>query len=133
MKAGEKKVEEKVATIGKDTSGWLIGSAFGDRNFYHGNWLLRAATAKAGIYGNDAVEAAYPFLHNDDKGEKADCSKHNYTITFPTGQGKESNWLPAPNGPIYMVMRLYWPKETPPSVLPAGEGTWKPPAVVRVK
>jgi hypothetical protein len=38
--------------------------------------------------------------------------------------------LPAPNGTIYLVMRLYWPKETPPSILPAGEGTWKPPAVV---
>ena len=24
-------------------------------------------------------------------------------------------------------MRLYWPKETPPSILPPGEGTWKPP------
>lgn len=190
MKAGEKKVAEKADAIGKETNGWEIGSAFGDRNFYHGNWLLRAAAAKAGIYGNDAVEATYPLLHNDDKGEKADCSKHNYTITFPTGQfppvnafwsitmydgktqlliknpinrylinspmlpemkknadgsltlhirkdspgkDKESNWLPAPNGSIYMVMRLYWPKEKPPSVLPPGEGTWKPPAVVRVK
>ena len=42
---------------------------------------------------------------------------------------KKANWLPAPNGPIYMVMRLYWPKETPPSILPPGDGTWKPPAV----
>jgi hypothetical protein len=42
---------------------------------------------------------------------------------------KKSNWLPAPDGPIYMVMRLYWPKETPPSVLPAGSGTWQPPAI----
>ncbi len=43
---------------------------------------------------------------------------------------KKANWLPAPNGPIYMVMRLYWPKETPPSILPPGDGTWKPPAIV---
>ena len=42
---------------------------------------------------------------------------------------KKSNWLPAPDGPIYMVMRLYWPKETPPSILPPGEGSWKPPAI----
>jgi len=41
------------------------------------------------------------------------------------GTSKEANWLPAPDGPIYLVMRLYWPKETPPSILPAGEGTWK--------
>jgi hypothetical protein len=25
------------------------------------------------------------------------------------GHDKESNWLPAPNGPIYVVIRLYWP------------------------
>jgi hypothetical protein len=42
---------------------------------------------------------------------------------------KKANWLPAPDGPIYLVMRLYWPKATPPSILPAGEGTWQPPAV----
>ena len=23
---------------------------------------------------------------------------------------RRSNWLPAPDGPIYVVMRLYWPK-----------------------
>jgi hypothetical protein len=46
------------------------------------------------------------------------------------GADKESNWLPAPNGPIYLVMRLYWPKTEAPSVLPPGEGTWKPPAIV---
>ena len=30
-------------------------------------------------------------------------------------------------------MRLYWPKTTPPSILPAGEGTWNPPAVLQVQ
>jgi hypothetical protein len=43
---------------------------------------------------------------------------------------KKSNWLRAPDGLIYMVMRLYWPKETPPSILPPGEGTWQPPALM---
>lgn len=42
---------------------------------------------------------------------------------------KKFNWLPAPDGPIYMVMRLYWPKETPHSILPPGSGTWQPPAL----
>jgi hypothetical protein len=49
------------------------------------------------------------------------------------GKDKEANWLPAPDGPIYMVMRLYWPKDTPPSILPPGEGSWKPPAVIRAQ
>jgi hypothetical protein len=41
----------------------------------------------------------------------------------------EANWLPAPNGPFVLMMRLYWPKENPPSLL---DGTWKPPAVEKV-
>jgi hypothetical protein len=49
------------------------------------------------------------------------------------GKAKESSWLPAPDGPIYMVMRLYWPKDTPSSILPPGEGTGKPPTVIATK
>jgi hypothetical protein len=64
--------------------------------------------------------------------ESADGSLTTYIQKDSPGTGKESNWLPAPNGPIYVVMRLYWPKETPPSILPAGEGTWQPPAVMQV-
>ena len=26
------------------------------------------------------------------------------------GADKETNWLPAPGGPFFAVMRLYWPK-----------------------
>jgi hypothetical protein len=42
------------------------------------------------------------------------------------GTDKESNWLPEPDGPIYLVMRLYWPKEE------ALKGEWKPSAVQRI-
>jgi hypothetical protein len=30
------------------------------------------------------------------------------------------------------MMRMYWPKETPPSILPPGQGTWTMPPVKRV-
>lgn len=40
------------------------------------------------------------------------------------GADKQANWLPAPDGPIYVVMRLYLPK---PEVL---EGKWKAPAIL---
>ncbi|WOH78777.1 DUF1254 domain-containing protein [Bradyrhizobium sp. BEA-2-5] len=189
MKEGERKVSETVASLGKDINGWRVSSAFGDAAFFHGDWLLRAAAAKAGIYGNDAVEAMYPLGKVDADGKELDCSKSSYTLTFPAGQlppvnsfwsvtmydgksqllvknpisrylinspmlphmkrgsdgsltiyvqskspgaDKEANWLPAPDGPIYVVMRLYWPKTTPPSILPAGEGAWKPPGFMRV-
>ena len=46
------------------------------------------------------------------------------------GKAREANWLPAPDDTVYLVMRLYWPKETPPSILPAGAGSWQPPALV---
>jgi hypothetical protein len=187
MKQGEDKVEQYLATGQKNINGWKVGSLFGDRGFYSGDWLKRAAAAKGGIYGNDAVEAMYPMTKTLANGEELDGSKHDYTLTFAKGQfppvnafwsvtmyngksqllienpinrylinspmlsgmkknsdgsltmyiqkdspgkAKESNWLPAPNDTIYLVMRLYWPKETPPSILPAGEGTWKPPAIV---
>ena len=62
----------------------------------------------------------------------ADGSLTLYIQNKSPGTDKEANWLPAPDGPIYLVMRLYWPKTTPPSILPPGEGTWKPPAVKKI-
>jgi hypothetical protein len=47
------------------------------------------------------------------------------------GPDKKANWLPAPNGPLYVMMRLYWPRKSPPpSILPPMEGTWDPPGVL---
>jgi hypothetical protein len=42
--------------------------------------------------------------------KNADGSLTLYIQKNSPGKAKESNWLPAPDGPIYMVMRLYWPK-----------------------
>lgn len=39
------------------------------------------------------------------------------------GADRESNWLPAPNGPFYVAMRIYMPK---PEVI---SGAWKEPAM----
>jgi hypothetical protein len=61
--------------------------------------------------------------------KSADGSLTLYIQSKSPGADRESNWLPAPAGPIYLVMRLYWPKESPPSILPPGKGDWKPPAV----
>jgi hypothetical protein len=190
MKEGDDKVKKYLSSGMKDINGWKIGSLFGDRSFYKGDWLKRAAAASGGIYGNDSVEAMYPMTRTDAAGKTLDGSKHNYTLTFPAGElppvnafwsvtmydgksqllienpinrylinspmlpdmkknadgsltiyiqknspgkDKESNWLPAPNDTIYLAMRLYWPKTEPPSVLPAGKGTWSPPGIVKAK
>jgi len=190
IKDGDEKVQAYLDSGMKDINGWKVGSLFGDSAFFKGDWLKRAAAAKGGIYGNDAVEAMYPMTRVDANGEILDGSKHNYTLTFPagqlppvnafwsvtmydgktrllienpinrylinssmrpgmkknadgsltiyiqkdsTGKVKESNWLPAPNDTIYLVMRLYWPKDAPPSILPAGQGTWQPSAILASK
>ncbi len=190
VKTALAKIGQTANNIGSNVNGWLIGSAAGSREFYHGDWALRAAAAKLGIYGNSEAEAVYPFTRHDANGIVADGSKHSYQMTFPAGQlppvnafwsitmydsrsqllienpinrylinspmlpglkknpdgsltvyiqkdspgkDKESNWLPAPDGPMFVVMRLYWPKTEPPSVYPLGKGAWQPPALVPVR
>ena len=186
MKEGDDKIDKYIAAGLKDVDGWKIGGLQGDAAYFAGDWLKRAAAAKAGIYGNDPVEATYPLTRVDRTGATLDGSKHNYSLTFAKGQlppvnafwsitmydgktqllienpinrylinspmlpgmkknsdgsltlyiqhkspgkAKEANWLPAPDGEIYLVMRLYWPKVEAPSILPPGEGTWQPPGV----
>jgi hypothetical protein len=51
-----------------------------------------------------------------------------YIQNASPGKAKESNWLPAPKGPFVLMLRMYWPKETPPSIL---DGSWTPPPVVK--
>ena len=190
MKNGSDRIADFLASDIQKINGWMVGAVFGDRAFFNGNWLMRAGAAKAGIYGNDAIEAMYPATRRDATDEPLDGSQHNYSITFPAGQlppvnsfwsitlydgdtqflvknpidrylinspmlpqmnknadgsltlyiqkdspgkDKEANWLPAPDGPIYLVMRLYWPKTEAPSILPAGKGSWSPPGIQQAK
>ncbi|MGB0134256.1 DUF1254 domain-containing protein [Dokdonella sp.] len=87
MKAGDDKVSAFAAGGGKDENGWQVGGlAGGDRASFDGNWLKRAATAKAGIYANAPDEAMYPATRKDSSGNTLDTSKHNYTLTFPAEQ-----------------------------------------------
>ncbi|MGH7180232.1 MAG: DUF1254 domain-containing protein, partial [Tepidisphaeraceae bacterium] len=189
VKAAFAKIGTSCDEVGKVVNGWQIGAAAGDREFYGGNWALRAAAAKLGIYGNSDAEAVYPFTRSDINQIALDGSKHTYQMTFPAGQlptvnafwsitmydgrtqllienpinrylinapmlpelkknpdgsrtiyiqkdspgsDKESNWLPAPDGPAFVVMRLYWPRTEAPSVYPLGKGTWRPPGIVPV-
>jgi len=184
IKDGYDDIEKARTDMGEVENGWRLATAFGDRAFYKGDWLLRAAAAMSGIYGNVEAEAVYPIAYNDSTGHRLDASRNKYTLTFPEGKlppvkafwsvtmydrqsqllvtnsinrylinspmlpdlkknadgsltlhiqqespgpEKQSNWLPAPSGDFYLVMRLYWPKET------ALNGDWKPPGVERSK
>jgi hypothetical protein len=86
MKQGDDKVDKWLAGGNKVINGWNVGSFFGDEAFFDGDWLMRAGAAKGGLYGNDAVEAMYPYTRTDATGATLDGAKHAYTLTFAPGQ-----------------------------------------------
>jgi len=43
------------------------------------------------------------------------------------GPDKESNWLPAPDGPFVLALRIYWPEQ---NII---DGKWQPSALEKVK
>lgn len=59
----------------------------------------------------------------------ADGSVDLYIQHESPGADRESNWLPAPKDKFILMLRLYWPIETAPSII---DGTWKIPQVKSV-
>ncbi len=166
-------------------TGWSNTDAFGDRAYYAGDYLKRAADAQIGWGGNDRVEAFYPLARRDADGELFNAAEHRYALTWqtdppakafwsvtmydtsydgaagylvknpidrylinsttkglvrgtdgsltiylqhdrPDTEEAVANWLPAPSGPFYLVLRVYNPAKE------ALDGMWVPPAVVKV-
>jgi hypothetical protein len=66
-------------------------------------------------------------LRNNPK-PNADGSLTLYFQNESPGADKEANWLPAPKGDFLPMLRMYWPKDSGPSIL---NGSWKPPAVLK--
>jgi hypothetical protein len=70
----------------------------------------------------------YTLSERNDLAVNADGTIDLYLQKENPGPEKESNWLPAPDGGFIPMFRLYWPKETPPSVL---DGSWWPPVIAK--
>jgi hypothetical protein len=68
------KVENAIKNAGADTNGWNFVAMFGDRAFYNGDWLKRAAAAKSGVFRNSAEEALQPFVAKEANGGPSDGS-----------------------------------------------------------
>jgi hypothetical protein len=64
--------------------------------------------------------AMLPGLKRDDDGGVTLNIQHD-----APGKSREPNWLPAPKGPFFTAMRLYWPRSE------ALDGKWKAPALHR--
>lgn len=70
-------------------------------------YLLNSTTLKSYKYGPDGSLTLYVSHDNP-------------------GPAKQSNWLPAPAGPFYCILRVYLPGDT---VL---DGSWKKPQIQSV-
>ena len=71
----------------------------------------------------------YDLAQRDKLIANSDGSVDLYLQAESPGKEKEANWLPAPKGKFVLVMRIYAPSATAPSIL---NGTWTPPPVKRV-
>jgi len=94
----------------------------------NGFWSLTMYDQNMFFVPNDlnryTLSSRFKFKYN------RDGSLDFYIQKDSPGKDKEANWLPAPDGKFVLMLRLYWPKESPPSII---DGSWKPPAVERVK
>ena len=68
----------------------------------------------------------YSISERQNPKSNADGSVDLYIQNASPGANKESNWLPAPTAKFILMLRMYWPNESPPSIL---DDSWKPPAV----
>lgn len=89
----------------------------------NGFWSLTMYTPEYFFYPNALNK--YTVSARNSLKKNADGSTDLYiSHTQPSGV-PQSNWLPSPAGAYILMMRLYWPKETQPSII---DGTWAPPA-----
>jgi hypothetical protein len=180
--AARTRIATRVEHLADSVRGWQRTDAYGDREFFAGDDLLRAAGAANGFSGADRAESYYIFGRTDGDGEPLDGKLHDYTMRFETPpparafwsitmydtsqdgsvgylvenplnryrvgsmsdhlmiEGKAltitmsheepergpSNWLPAPLGSFYIVLRLYIPDTA------ALDDSWLPPPIGKI-
>jgi hypothetical protein len=89
---------------------WSL-SLYDEHHYFHPNRLSR--------YALGTRDASLKF--------NPDGSLTLYAGARSPGRDRETNWLPAPDGPFSLYIRAYWGKE---AIL---DGSWKPPVVRRVR
>jgi len=109
------------------TKKYVLHFAKGELPPADGFWSL--TMYDAGYFFVDNPLNRYTLSQRNKLKANADGSIDLYIQHESPGKDKESNWLPAPNDQFILMMRLYWPKEKPPSIL---DGSWKIPEVKEV-
>lgn len=94
----------------------------------YGFWSLTMYDANRFLVPNPLNR--YTISQRDNLVANDDGSANIYLQADSPGKEKEENWLPAPRAKFSVMLRMYWPKEGPLSIL---DGTWKPPPIRRVE
>ena len=96
-----------------------VRDAFQERRASTRKWLLVANDVRQGLLFRSKFDQ--PPKHQCQAGSQAqsDGSVDLYIQNESPGPDRESNWLPAPKDKFILMMRLYWPKETAPSIMMA--------------
>jgi hypothetical protein len=117
----------------------ILGSYTGDKNYVMHFDKGQLPPVK-GFWSLTMYDAQYFFVENplnrysisprQDLKRNPDGSVDLYIQHANPGAEKQSNWLPAPKDKFILMLRLYWPEESPPSII---EGTWTIPQVKAVE
>jgi len=92
----------------------------------HGFWSLTMYDSQYFFVPNSLNR--YTLSQRNNLKKNDDGSIDLYLQKDSPGPDKEANWLPTPAAGFIPMFRLYWPKETPPSVL---DGSWWPPVILK--
>jgi hypothetical protein len=106
------------------TNTYVVHFAKGETPPVDGFWSITMYDGEYYFYPNPLNKLTVS-LRNHPK-FNSDGSLDLYFSHEKPANAPQANWLPAPAGQFIPMMRMYWPKETPPSIL---DGSWSPPPV----
>ncbi|MFT3921867.1 MAG: DUF1254 domain-containing protein [Myxococcales bacterium] len=90
----------------------------------HGFWSLTLYNEEHFFFPNSLGRYSIG-TKNEDLKRMDDGSLTLYVGAQPARPDRESNWLPAPEGPFSLYIRAYWGKA------PILDGSWRPPVIRR--
>ncbi len=133
---GNDKIEAFYPIVREDADGALLDGnsryqlTFAELPPAHAFWSVTMYnTAYDGVAGFMVENPIGRYLINSTTEGLSFDGSGGLTLTMqreaPTDPDELANWLPTPDGPFYMTLRIYWPE---PAAL---DGTWAPPPVVR--
>jgi hypothetical protein len=117
------KLDNTGATL-TGTNTYVVHFAKGETPPVDGFWSITMYDSSYYFYPNSLNKLTVSM--RDKPVANADGSLDLYFSHLKPVHSPEANWLPAPANHFILMMRMYWPREHPPSLL---DGTWTIPAV----